>query len=94
MSDASIALNRFGLGALPDQTAPDAPRRWLLDQFGRFDPRPAPIAALPGSRTPRDYANMKGVSQQLEIEGRFDEGSVGLLPGMVGTAIFPNRPKR
>lgn len=49
MSDASIALNRFGLGALPDQTAPDAPRRWLLDQFGRFDPRPAPIAALPGS---------------------------------------------
>lgn len=49
MSDASIALNRFGLGARPDEPAPAQPRRWLLDQFDRFDPKPAPIAALPGT---------------------------------------------
>ena len=37
----AIALNRFGLGARPDEAPPADPRRWLLDQFGRFAPRPA-----------------------------------------------------
>ena len=46
------------------------------------------------ARVAKINARIEGVSQQLEIEGRFDEGSAGLLPGMVGTAIFPNRPKR
>ena len=49
MSGASIALHRFGLGARADEPAPAQPRRWLLDQLDRFDPRPPPIAALPGS---------------------------------------------
>ncbi len=52
MAAPSIALNRFGLGARPDEAAPgagiDASQRWLIAQFDRFDPRPAPIAALPG----------------------------------------------
>lgn len=48
MSATSIALNRFGLGARPDQAPPADPRRWLLQQFERFDPRPGAIAALPG----------------------------------------------
>jgi uncharacterized protein (DUF1800 family) len=43
----AIALNRFGLGARPDQTPPSDPRRWLLDQIDAFDPKPAPFAALP-----------------------------------------------
>lgn len=47
MSATSIALNRFGLGARPDQPLPSDPRRWLLAQMDRFDPRPAAIAALP-----------------------------------------------
>ena len=46
MSDANIALNRFGLGARPGETSIDA-RRWLLGQLDRFDARPAAIAALP-----------------------------------------------
>jgi uncharacterized protein (DUF1800 family) len=48
-TDAAIALNRFGLGARPDEATPTDPRRWLLGQLDRFDVRPAAIAALPGS---------------------------------------------
>ena len=47
MSAIAIALNRFGLGARPDEAAPGRPKSWLLDQFDRFEPRPAAIAALP-----------------------------------------------
>ena len=47
MSIAAIALNRFGLGARPDATAPADPRAWLIAQFSAFEPRPAIIAALP-----------------------------------------------
>lgn len=38
-------------------------------------------------------ARVEGVSQTLELEARFDGSTQGLLPGMVGTAIFPDRPK-
>lgn len=47
MTAQTIALNRFGIGARPDQPLPADPRRWLLDQCDRFDPRPAAIAAVP-----------------------------------------------
>lgn len=50
MTDASIALNRFGLGAAPGETPGPDPRRWLTAQLAQFEPRPTPIAALPGSR--------------------------------------------
>ena len=39
-------------------------------------------------------SRVEGVSQSLELEGRFEGATQGLLPGMVGTAIFPTRPKR
>jgi uncharacterized protein (DUF1800 family) len=47
MREASIALNRFGLGGRLGEVPPAEPQRWLLDQFARFDPRPAAIKALP-----------------------------------------------
>lgn len=40
------------------------------------------------ARISRLNSRVEGVSQQLEVEARFDAGSAGLLPGMVGTAIF------
>ncbi len=46
LSPAAIALNRFGLGARPDDAPPADPKRSLLRQFDRFDPRPAGYAAL------------------------------------------------
>ena len=47
MSAANIALNRFGLGARPDQPLPADPKAWLVGQIARFDPRPPLIAAAP-----------------------------------------------
>jgi uncharacterized protein (DUF1800 family) len=46
---AAIALNRFGLGAVAGQAPPANPRGWLTAQYAAWDPRPAEIAALPGS---------------------------------------------
>jgi uncharacterized protein (DUF1800 family) len=47
MSNISLAFNRFGLGARIGDSPPQEPRRWLLAQFERYEPRPAPIAAAP-----------------------------------------------
>ena len=47
---AAIALNRFGLGARPDDSPPADPRGWLLGQFERYEVLPAAWQALP--RTP------------------------------------------
>jgi uncharacterized protein (DUF1800 family) len=46
-TDASIALNRFGLGARADESIPDNPRAWLKRQIETFEPRPAAIVAVP-----------------------------------------------
>ena len=50
MNATAIALNRFGLGARPDEPAPADPQRWLLSQFDKYEPLPAPWK--PVSRTP------------------------------------------
>ena len=42
MSAPAIALNRFGLGARPDEPAPADPQRWLLSQLDQFEARPTP----------------------------------------------------
>jgi len=46
MHNEAIALNRFGLGARPDDAPPADPRRWLLSQFDAYEARPAPWQAL------------------------------------------------
>ena len=40
MNSVAIALNRFGLGARPDEALPADPQRRLLDQFARYQPQP------------------------------------------------------
>ncbi|MEE4454710.1 DUF1800 domain-containing protein [Novosphingobium resinovorum] len=45
----AIALNRFGLGARPDQSLPRDPKAWLLDQLDNYEARPPAWAALPGT---------------------------------------------
>ena len=42
-ADTSIALNRFGLGARPDEAPPPQPRQWVLEQLGPA-PTPAPAS--------------------------------------------------
>ena len=47
MLASTIALNRFGLGARPDNPQPADPKRWLLQQLDRFDVRPQALAQVP-----------------------------------------------
>ena len=49
MSKASIALNRFGLGARADQPVPGDPVGWLTAQFAKYDAKPDVIASAPTS---------------------------------------------
>ncbi|UZK67911.1 DUF1800 domain-containing protein [Sphingomonas sp. M1-B02] len=51
MADASIALNRFGLGGRPGEDPGANPRAWLLAQLDKYAPRPPAIATLPSSGT-------------------------------------------
>ena len=44
---AAIALNRFGLGARPDDSPPPDPKAWLLAQFEQYQPLPAAWAGQP-----------------------------------------------
>ena len=47
MLASTIALNRFGLGARPDDHPPTDPKHWLLQQFGEFEPRPNAFVDVP-----------------------------------------------
>lgn len=49
MQPPQIAVNRFGLGARPDEPLPVDARGWLRAQIGRFDPSPPELAGLPGT---------------------------------------------
>lgn len=50
MRASAMALNRFGLGAGPEEAVPADPQRWLLEQLDRYEPLPA--AWQQASRTP------------------------------------------
>jgi multidrug efflux pump subunit AcrA (membrane-fusion protein) len=43
------------------------------------------------ARVSKLNSRVEGVSQALEVEARFEGSTDTLLPGMVGTAIFPPR---
>ncbi|MBI1403111.1 MAG: DUF1800 family protein [Porphyrobacter sp.] len=50
MSQASIALNRFGYGLAHGETPPADAQRFLLGQLDAYDPAPPAIAARSGNR--------------------------------------------
>lgn len=60
MAKASIALNRFGLGARPGHAPGSDPARWLLAQFGSYEVRPPVIAGLaPSGRIVGEIADYR-----------------------------------
>ncbi|QXQ08214.1 DUF1800 domain-containing protein [Sphingosinicellaceae bacterium] len=71
MSPPAIALNRFGLGVRPDDAVPTDPKRWLVDQFTLFDPRPAGFAALddPGTAVMRYREEQQARRQMAKQDG-------------------------
>jgi uncharacterized protein (DUF1800 family) len=50
-ASAAIAMNRFGLGARPDEAPPADPAAWLRAQLDHYDPASAAWASEPDSAT-------------------------------------------
>ena len=74
MADASIALNRFGMGGRPGDSPGADPKRGLLAQFDRYEARPQAIAALaPGSTIARELSEYLQQVRQLQRDRRQGE---------------------
>ena len=70
MTATVVALNRFGLGARPGDAPPADPRRWLLDQFARFEPRPPALSTAPTTvAAAADLAALQDARQQARRGG-------------------------
>lgn len=70
MADASIALNRFGLGARPDESVPSDPKGWLKRQLDAFEPKPAAFAAVPTrTKVAGELADYLEQQRQLRQQG-------------------------
>ena len=81
MTDASIALHRFGLGARPNDAVAGDPRRWLLAQLDIYAAAPAPIAAA--ARSPviaADLARYLVEQKQLRQAGLGRRGAAVTAP--------------
>jgi uncharacterized protein (DUF1800 family) len=66
---AAVALNRFGLGARPDDSPPGDPRAWLLAQFDQYQPLPAAWSSQPASVA---LATQLGEQRQQNINANAD----------------------
>ncbi len=70
MTPPAIALNRFGLGARPDEPVPADPRGWLLAQLEAYDPLPAAWKPLPRTAALVDVWNTMQRSGRQAPEGQ------------------------
>lgn len=92
MVATAIALNRFGLGARPDEPAPADPRGWLRGQLDRFEPRPAAIAQVPARReVAGDLANYIA---QVQDENRGQRRNRAMPPRAAPMRADPQDPAR
>jgi uncharacterized protein (DUF1800 family) len=101
MLSTTIALNRFGLGARPDDQAPTDAKRWLLQQFDRFEPRPQALAQVPTRA-----AIVAQLAEYIEAQRMFAQGkrqqpqpqqasmSTGAMPQQQANAADPDPVKR
>src|SRR5689334_10528421 len=86
MLSTTIALNRFGLGTRPDDQRPADARRWLLDQFNRFEPRPQALAQIP---TRSAVASQLG--QYIQAQRMFAQGKRQMQPASMPTGAMPQQ---
>lgn len=91
MNERSIALNRFGLGARPDDpaiaSAAGAAREWLMAQLAAYDPQPAPLRQVAPSAAIIDdiadyQAQARTVRKSTVRPDRSEQG--GLSAAMIG----------
>lgn len=70
MTAAALALNRFGLGARPDDTPPGDPSAWLLAQLTAYEPLPLAWKSLPRTAELIDVWNKMQRSVRQAPEGQ------------------------
>ncbi|CAN7432390.1 DUF1800 domain-containing protein [Acidovorax sp. LjRoot66] len=63
MNPTAHALNRFGLGARPDEAPPADPQRWLLAQLQAYEPLPSALKPL--ARTPAAVVVWNGMQRAV-----------------------------
>jgi uncharacterized protein (DUF1800 family) len=86
MAEASIALNRFGLGGRPGDQPGGNPHGWLLAQFDRYEAKPAAIAAAaPSSAVAADLADYLQEQRELRQQGLRPQAR----PANPGAAAMP-----
>jgi uncharacterized protein (DUF1800 family) len=74
MTPNAIALNRFGLGARPDDILRTDAKKWLLSQFSQYQVTPAVWAALPNTNeVMAEFAEYKKLKAQNKTEANGDE---------------------
>ncbi|OJV34176.1 MULTISPECIES: DUF1800 domain-containing protein [unclassified Sphingomonas] len=79
LSPAAIAMNRFGLGARPDDTIPADPKAWLKGQLGRFQPATAAFTALPDAgELVQTYLDEQ---RQLRQQAKRDQAAASMSGG-------------
>src|SRR5437763_7638029 len=84
---ATIALNRFGLGARPNDPAPADAKRWLLQQFDRFEPRPQALAEVP-----MRSAVVAELAEYIDAQRMFAQGRrQSLQPASMPTGAMPEQ---
>ena len=96
-------LTEGGHGTDVRKIDPPLIRAFLASEHARETTRATMARKLSSIRSFWDWMRREGqvkenpardvLSQSLELEARFDGSTQGLLPGMVGTAVFPDRPK-
>jgi len=96
-TDASIALNRFGLGARSDESVPDNPKAWLKHQIEAFDPKPAALVSVP----PRaevagelaDFYDQQRQLRQMGLGRRQQRAATAPTSGQPGMVPPPGEPQ-
>jgi RND family efflux transporter MFP subunit len=78
VNPAALKIQMFVPAAWSVWLRPNLPFELKIKETGRSYP----------ARVSKLNSRVEGVSQQLEVEARLDGNSAGLLPGIVGVAVF------
>lgn len=84
LNPASLKIQMFVPAAWSAWLRPNSQFELKIKETGRS--YPAHVSKL--------NSRVEGVSQQLEVEARLDGSSAGLLPGIVGVAVFSSQGGR
>ena len=84
VNPASLKIQMFVPAAWSVWLRPNLPFELKIKETGRSYP----------ARVSKLNSRIEGVSQQLEVEARLDGNSSGLLPGIVGVAVFSSPAAR